>query len=72
MEGSMQPGDLRQFSPKAYAPAYPNIGGKTFMVLAVNLPPERMSADLLLDGKVMERWNIPWLEVYSETINAAG
>ena len=68
----MQPGDLRRFKPKAYAPAHPNIGGKIFMVLAVNLPLHRETADLLLDGKVMERWNIPWIDVNSEVINEAG
>ena len=65
----MKPGDLRRFNPKAYAPAHPNIGGKIFMVLAVNLPLHRETADLLLDGKVMERWNIPWIDVNSEVIN---
>ena len=66
----MKPGDLRRFNPKAYAPAHPNIGGKIFMVLAVNLPLHRETADLLLDGKVMERWNIPWIDVNSEVVNA--
>ena len=68
----MKPGDLRRFNPNAYAPAHPNIGGKIFMVLAVNLPLHRETADLLLDGKVMERWNIPWIDVNSEVINEAG
>jgi hypothetical protein len=39
------------------------------MVLAVNLPLHRETADLLLDGKVMERWNIPWIDVNSEVVN---
>ena len=65
----MKPGDLRRFNPKAYAPAHPGIGGKIFMVLAVNLPLHRETADLLLDGKVMERWNIPWIDVNSEVVN---
>ena len=65
----MQPGDLRRFNPKAYAPAHPNIGGKIFMVLAVNLPLHRETADLLLDGKVMEQWNIPWVAHNSEALN---
>ena len=68
----MKPGDLRRFNPNAYAPAHPNIGGKIFMVLAVNLPLHRETADLLLDGKVMERWNIPWIDVNSEVVNEAG
>ena len=65
----MQPGDLRRFNPKAYAPAHPNIGGKIFMVLAVNLPLHRETADLLLDGKVLGPWNIPWIDANSEVLS---
>lgn len=65
----MQPGDLRQFKPKSYAPAEPNIGGKTFMVLAVEPRRDGQYVSLLLKGKVVEDWDLPWVAQNSEAIS---
>ena len=68
----MNPGDLRQFNPKAYAPDEPGLGGKSFMIMAVNERPYNVYVDLLMNGKVLEEWSYRWVEHNSETINAAG
>ena len=68
----MKPGDLRRFKPKSYAPDEPDIGGKSFMILAVNERPYNVYVDLLMNGKVLEEWSHRWVEQNSEVINEAG
>jgi hypothetical protein len=68
----MKPGDLRQFKTKSYAPAEPNIGGETFMVLAVEPRRDGQYVSLLLKGKVVEDWDLPWVAQNSEAVNEAG
>jgi len=68
----MQTGDLRQFKTKSYAPAEPNIGGETFMVLAVGARRDGQYVSLLLKGKVVEGWDLPWVAQNSEAISEAG
>jgi hypothetical protein len=68
----MQPGDLRQFKTKSYAPAEPNIGGETFVVLAVEPRRDGQYVSLLLKGKVVEDWDLPWVAQNSEPVNEAG
>ena len=65
----MQPGDLRQFKPKSYAPDEPNIGGKSFMIMAVNERPYNVYVDLLMNGKVLEEWSYLWVAHNSEALN---
>jgi hypothetical protein len=66
----MKAGDLRRFNPKSFNPALPNIGGKRFMVIAVEPAPGRTAVSLLLDdGKLMERLNILWVEQNSGAIH---
>ena len=67
----MQPGDLRRFRPKSYAPDEPNIGGKSFMIMAVNERPYNVYVDLLLNEKVLEEWSYRWVEANSEVLNEA-
>jgi hypothetical protein len=67
----MQPGDLRQFKPKSYAPSEPNIGGETFMVLAVEPRRDGQYVSLFLKGKVVEGWDLPWVAQNSEAISEA-
>jgi hypothetical protein len=68
----MRPGDLRRFNPKSYAPAEPNIGGETFIVLSVESRRDEQYVSLLLKGKVVEGWGLPWVEHNSEVINENG
>jgi hypothetical protein len=68
----MRPGDLRRFNPKSYAPSEPNIGGETFMVLAMEPRRDGQYVSLLLKGKVVEGWDLPWVAQNSEVINEAG
>ena len=68
----MRPGDLRRFNPKSYAPAEPNIGGETFIVLSVESRRDERYVSLLLKGKVVEGWGLPWVEHNSEVINENG
>ena len=68
----MQPGDLRRFRPKSYAPDEPNIGGKSFMIMEVNERPYNVHVNLLMNGKVLEEWSYRWVETNSEAISEAG
>ena len=68
----MKPGDLRRFKPKSYAPDEPDIGGKSFMILAVNERPYNVYVDLLMNGKVLEEWSHRWVAHNSEVVNEAG
>ena len=67
----MKPGDLRQFKPKSYTAEEPNIGGKSFMIMAVNERPYNVYVDLLMNGKVLEEWSYRWVEANSELISEA-
>lgn len=68
----MQPGDLRRFRPKSYAPGEPNIGGKSFMIMEVNERPTAVYVNLLMNGKVLEEWSYLWVAHNSEAISEAG
>ena len=68
----MKPGDLRRFNPKSYAPAEPNIGSETFVVLAVEPRRDGQYVSLLLKGKVVEGWGLPWVTQNSEVVNEVG
>ena len=68
----MQPGDLRRFKPKAYAPDEPGLGGKSFMIVEVNERPYNVYVNLLMNDRILVDWSHLWVEHSSEAINAAG